>query len=45
MLNQILGEYGGRGGGKPNFASGGTPGQVETTALLDQVMLMLEESK
>lgn len=34
VLNGALSEYGGRGGGKKEFASGGTPVRVEASALL-----------
>ena len=34
VLNATLSEFGGRGGGKREFASGGTPGQVEASVLL-----------
>jgi alanyl-tRNA synthetase len=44
LLNQVLSAYGGRGGGKPEFASGGTPGQVDVDDLLRQVGRLLESS-
>lgn len=45
VLNQVLAPYGGRGGGKPNFASGGTPGELDGATLLDAVMSLLETCK
>jgi alanyl-tRNA synthetase len=42
ILNQVLSVHGGRGGGKPGFASGGTPGQVDANKLLYQVEHLLE---
>lgn len=42
ILNSVLSRHGGRGGGKPNFASGGTSGQVDTSVLLDEIHVMLK---
>ena len=42
ILNSVLSNHGGRGGGKPNFASGGTPGQIEPHVLLDKISLLLK---
>lgn len=44
-LNKILADHGGRGGGRPNFASGGTSDLVDGSILLDKVMRMLETCK
>lgn len=43
MLNSVLSRHGGRGGGKPNFASGGTSGQIEPSDLLGEVSLLLKK--
>jgi alanyl-tRNA synthetase len=43
LLNSVLSPHGGRGGGKPNFASGGTSGQVEPAVLLGEVYLLLKK--
>jgi alanyl-tRNA synthetase len=42
LLNSVLSQHGGRGGGKPNFASGGTSGQVEPSILLGEVSRLLK---
>lgn len=42
ILNQALSRYGGRGGGKPHFASGGTPGHVEPSLLIGEIMRLLK---
>jgi len=44
LLNSVLSQHGGRGGGKPNFASGGTPGQVEPSDLLNEISLLLKNN-
>jgi len=44
LLNSVLSHHGGRGGGKPNFASGGTTGQIEPFVLLDELSLLLKKS-
>jgi len=44
LLNSVLSLHGGRGGGKPNFASGGTAGQVEASIILDEMMRLLKMS-
>jgi alanyl-tRNA synthetase len=41
LLNSVLSQHGGRGGGKSNFASGGTTGQVEPSVLLDEISRLL----
>jgi len=43
LLNQVLAPHGGRGGGKPGFASGGTPGPVDANILLQELVLLLEK--
>lgn len=43
LLNSVLSQHGGRGGGKPNFASGGTSGLVEPSVLLGEVSLLLKK--
>jgi alanyl-tRNA synthetase len=42
LLNKVLSQHGGRGGGKPNFASGGTSGLVEPSVLLEGIYHMLK---
>ncbi|MHC1681289.1 MAG: alanine--tRNA ligase-related protein [Methanomassiliicoccales archaeon] len=44
ILNKVLNQHSGRGGGKPNFASGGTTGLVEPSVLLDEISLLLKMS-
>ncbi|HNU35871.1 MAG TPA: DHHA1 domain-containing protein, partial [Methanomassiliicoccales archaeon] len=44
LLNSVLSQHGGRGGGKPNFASGGSPGLLEPSVLLDEVYRLLKMS-
>ncbi|MHC1708836.1 MAG: alanine--tRNA ligase-related protein [Methanomassiliicoccales archaeon] len=44
MLNSVLSQHGGRGGGKPNFASGGISGQIEPSILLDGIYRLLKSS-
>lgn len=44
LLNTVLSQHGGRGGGKPNFASGGTAGHVEPSLLLNEVSRLLKMS-
>jgi alanyl-tRNA synthetase len=44
LLNAVLSQHGGRGGGRPNFASGGTPGHVEPSVLLNEVSRLLKVS-
>lgn len=43
LLNHVLGPHGGKGGGKPNFASGGTSGPVKGEDLLEDVIRMVEK--
>ncbi len=42
LLNKVLSSYQGRGGGRPNFASGGTSGIVEPSELLNEVVRLLK---
>jgi len=42
LLNSILGEFEGRGGGKANFATGGTPLPVDGALLIDHVLSTLK---
>ncbi|HOE52206.1 MAG TPA: DHHA1 domain-containing protein [Methanomassiliicoccales archaeon] len=42
ILREALAPYGGRGGGKPAFASGGTSDQVDPGALIDGVLRLLK---
>ncbi len=44
LLNSVLSQHGGRGGGKPNFASGGTAGQVEASIIIDEIIRLLKMS-
>lgn len=44
LLNTVLSQHRGRGGGKPNFASGGTPGLLEPSVLLDEISRLLKMS-
>ncbi len=44
LLNSVLSQHGGRGGGKPNFASGGTSGQIGSSVLLGEVYRLLKTS-
>lgn len=44
LLNTVLSQHGGRGGGRPNFASGGTADQVEPAVLLDELTRLLKMS-
>ena len=41
LLNSVLSQHGGRGGGKPNFASGGTSVQIEPSVLLAEISRLL----
>ena len=41
FLNSVLSQHGGRGGGKPNFASGGTSVQIEPSVLLAEISRLL----
>lgn len=41
LLNSVLSQHGGRGGGKPNFASGGTSVQIEPSVLLAEIYRLL----
>jgi alanyl-tRNA synthetase len=43
LLNRLLGPHGGRGGGRPNFASGGTPGPVDGENVLRELIRIIEE--
>jgi alanyl-tRNA synthetase len=45
VLNSALSQHGGRGGGRPNFASGGTAGQVEPDVLLGEIVRLLKNSQ
>ncbi|NLX46718.1 MAG: alanyl-tRNA editing protein [Euryarchaeota archaeon] len=42
LLNTLLSPHGGRGGGKSNFASGGTSGLVEPGVILDELVRLLK---
>jgi alanyl-tRNA synthetase len=41
LLRDLLSEHGGRGGGKPNFAQGGTPAPVDPKLLITKLTEML----
>jgi len=41
LLRDLLAEYGGRGGGKANFAQGGTPSAVDSQAVISRLREML----
>ncbi len=43
LLRDLLAEHGGRGGGKPNFAQGGTPSPVEPQLLITKLMELLKK--
>ena len=36
FMRAALSEYGGRGGGRPNFAQGGAPAQLDAAAILSE---------
>ncbi|MCX6650435.1 MAG: alanyl-tRNA editing protein [Methanomassiliicoccales archaeon] len=38
IVNEVLSEFGGRGGGKAGFATGGTPGAVEGGIIISKVL-------
>jgi len=44
LLNKVLSQHGGRGGGKPNFASGGILGLLDASVLLDEISRLLKMS-
>lgn len=44
LLNSVLSQHGGRGGGKPNFASGGATGLLDPSVLLDEIIRLLKMS-
>ena len=44
LLNSVLSQHGGRGGGKPNFASGGATGLLDPSVLLDEIIRLLKTS-
>jgi alanyl-tRNA synthetase len=41
LLRDLLAEHGGRGGGKPNFAQGGTPSPVDQSLLIKKLTELL----
>jgi len=43
LLRDLLAEHGGRGGGKPNFAQGGTPSPVDPQLLTTKLMELLKK--
>jgi alanyl-tRNA synthetase len=42
LLRDLLSEHGGRGGGKPNFAQGGTPALVDAATLKSRLIELLK---
>ena len=42
LLRDLLAEHGGRGGGKPNFAQGGTPAPVAAEVLKSRLIELLK---
>ena len=42
LLRDLLAEHGGRGGGKPNFAQGGTPAPVDPAVLTARLVELLK---
>lgn len=42
LLNSVLSQHGGRGGGRSNFASGGTADLMDSTILLNEVVRLLK---
>lgn len=44
LLNSVLSQHGGRGGGKPHFASGGAPDLLEPSVLLSEIIRLLKTS-
>jgi alanyl-tRNA synthetase len=41
LLKELLTSFGGRGGGKPNFAQGGVPGGVGSQDVIDKLAELL----